>query len=62
MSWAWMPWMLFIFIALFTFQYSMIISLEEEQLKKIFGQHYEGYLASVPRLIPRIFPFEKKIR
>ena len=32
MSWAFMPWMIFIFIALFSMQYSAIVSLEENYL------------------------------
>ncbi len=60
MSWAWMPWMLFLFIALFGWQYWSIISLEEEHLQQRFGQTYTEYLANVPRFLPRLTPFRKQ--
>ena len=41
----------------FTFQYMMIISLEEETLKKLFGDEYISYMENVPRLFPRITPW-----
>ena len=41
----------------FTFQYMMIISLEEETLKKLFGNEYIAYIENVPRLFPRITPW-----
>ncbi|MBI1807470.1 MAG: isoprenylcysteine carboxylmethyltransferase family protein [Ignavibacteria bacterium] len=36
----------------FLFQYSMIVSLEEEYLLKAFGNEYVKYCQSVPRFIP----------
>lgn len=60
MSNAWMPWMLFVFIALFAWQYSMIISLEEEHLQQRFGEVYTSYLKHVPRFLPRLTPFQKQ--
>jgi protein-S-isoprenylcysteine O-methyltransferase Ste14 len=57
MAWAWMPWMLFIFIGLFGVQYSLIVSLEEERLRQHFGPIYEKYLQAVPRFIPRLQPY-----
>ncbi|NUO80052.1 isoprenylcysteine carboxylmethyltransferase family protein [candidate division KSB1 bacterium] len=60
MSWAWMPWMLFLFIALFGWQYWSIISLEEEHLQQRFGQAYTEYLRDVPRFLPRLTPFRKQ--
>ncbi len=60
MSNAWMPWMLFVFIALFAWQYSMIISLEEEHLQQRFGEVYTNYLKNVPRFLPRLTPFQKQ--
>ena len=41
----------------FTFQYMMIISLEEETLKKLFGDEYIFYMENVPRLFPRVTPW-----
>ena len=32
----------------------MIISLEEETLKKLFGDEYISYMENVPRLFPKI--------
>ena len=49
--------LLFIVFAFFTLQYSMIISLEEETLVKLFGNEYQLYRESVPRLFPRISPW-----
>ena len=48
---------LLIVFAFFTFQYSMIISLEEETLISLFGDGYEKYRVNVPRLFPRIYPW-----
>ena len=41
----------------FTFQYGMIISLEEETLKKLFGNEYISYMENVPRLFPKFIPW-----
>ena len=41
----------------FTFQYFMIISLEEETLMKLFGNEYQLYRESVPKLFPRLSPW-----
>ena len=51
----WPP--LFIVFFFFMLQYSMIISLEEETLVKLFGNEYQLYRESVPRLFPRISPW-----
>ncbi len=59
MSWAWMPWMLLIFLVMFALQYSMIVSLEEEELQKRFGDEYRAYCEQVPRWIPRLTPFRE---
>lgn len=56
-AWPWMPWMLLITIMLFIFQYSLIISLEEEYMSKKFPQLYQQYLSNVPRIIPRLSKF-----
>ena len=53
MAWAWMPYMLVIFLAAFGVQYGLIVSLEEESLRKTFGAQYDAYLAAVPRFLPR---------
>ena len=41
----------------FTFQYSMIISLEEQKLSELFGDQYTTYCKKVPRLFPRPIPW-----
>ena len=50
-------------IAYFVFQYSLIISLEEEKLSILFGESYLHYKYNVPRLLPLIKPYanESKI-
>ena len=48
---------LFIVLSFFTIQYSMIISLEEETLTKLFGNQYKEYCKNVPRIIPRFKPW-----
>ena len=57
MAWAWMPWLLLIYLALFSLQYQMIVTLEEEHLRQRFGKIYAAYLAQVPRFLPRLTPF-----
>ena len=54
--------LLAIVIFYFIFQYSMIISLEEEKLSIIFGQEYTEYKNSVPRIIPLIKPWERRLK
>ena len=49
--------LLFIVFVFFTLQYTMIISLEEETLVKLFGNEYQLYRESVPKLFPRISPW-----
>ncbi|MEJ2050703.1 MAG: isoprenylcysteine carboxylmethyltransferase family protein [Calditrichota bacterium] len=55
----WMWEMLVVAIVFFTFQYSLIISLEEDKLHELFGEAYAGYSAHVPRIIPRLTPWRK---
>lgn len=51
-------WELFILVFFFfTFQYFMIISLEEETLVGLFGDDYDTYRKNVPKLFPRITPW-----
>ena len=54
MSWAWMPWMVLIFILLFGIQYSFIVRHEEEYLSKKFDEEYTHYTQYVHRWIPRL--------
>lgn len=57
MTWALMPWLLIVYLVLFFFQYSAIISLEEDFLKKKFSDQYAEYMRNVPRIIPRLTPW-----
>ena len=52
--------LLAVVILYFTFQYSMIISLEEEKLSSVFGQDYSKYKNNVPRIIPLVIPWDSK--
>lgn len=52
MAWAWMPYMLGVFILAFGVQYALIVSLEEEHLQNTFGETYSRYRAHVPRFLP----------
>jgi protein-S-isoprenylcysteine O-methyltransferase Ste14 len=49
MAWAWMPWMALVFVLLFWLQYTSIVNLEEEFLRRRFGEAYTAYCARVPR-------------
>jgi len=52
-------WEMFLFVFIFfTFQYGMIISLEEETLVNLFGEDYYNYKNNVPRLFPRLQPWK----
>jgi protein-S-isoprenylcysteine O-methyltransferase Ste14 len=53
--------MLLIVFAYFSFQYSMIISLEEETLVDLFGGEYELYRKNVPRLFPILPPWHNQV-
>lgn len=58
-AWAWMPWMLVLFLTAFGLQYRLIVSLEEEELERIFGEEYRNYALHVPRFFPRRFPYQE---
>jgi protein-S-isoprenylcysteine O-methyltransferase Ste14 len=51
------PWLVLIALAYFSFQYVMIVSLEEEFLEKEFGEQYLEYKRNVPRFLPRLNPY-----
>jgi protein-S-isoprenylcysteine O-methyltransferase Ste14 len=42
----------------FFFQYTMIVSLEEEALVRLFGQEYITYVGMVPRFVPTFKKFQ----
>ncbi len=54
MSMALFPYLQIVALIFFYWQYHVIISEEEEYLKKTFGEKYEDYKSNVPRLIPRL--------
>lgn len=58
MSQALWPWLPLVALLWFIFQYSMIVSREEEFLRKEFGDAYAEYVANVPRFFPRLQPWE----
>ncbi len=54
MSWAAFPLLPIITLSYFIFQYTLIVSLEEEHLTKTYGAEYQRYLKSVPKFIPSL--------
>ena len=53
MSWALFPWLLLVAVAWFYVQYYLIVTQEEEYLRKQFGKAYEEYESAVGRFFPR---------
>ena len=53
MAWAWMPYLLLVYLVLFAFQYSAIVSLEESFLKEKFGRRFLEYMDAVPCWLPQ---------
>ncbi len=51
MSNAVFPWLTLAALIYFYWQYSLIVSLEEEHLSQKFGEEYQRYTASVPRFL-----------
>ena len=52
-------WELFTLVGLyFIIQYYFIISLEEETLRLKFKDQYKTYTENVPKLLPRLTPWE----
>lgn len=49
--------LLLITVLFFSLQYGLIINLEEETLRSLFGEQYEDYAKAVPRLVPRATPW-----
>jgi len=50
--------MLCITLIFFIIQYSLIVSLEQETLNKMFGKEYVAYCKNVPALLPRLTPWK----
>jgi protein-S-isoprenylcysteine O-methyltransferase Ste14 len=59
---AWLPYLLWITIFYFVIQYLIIISFEEENLQEIFGEEYDLYKQSVPKLLPRLSPYPERTK
>lgn len=55
----WMWQLVIVAIAFFFWQYSQIITLEEDTLDQLFGDDYEEYKAHVPRFIPQLKPWRR---
>ncbi len=58
MSLALFPYLQIIALLFFIFQYSLIVSEEEEYLKRTYGEQYKKYFSSVPRFLPRLTPYK----
>ena len=52
-----LPWLIVLTAAWFIFQYTMIVSREEEYLAHAFPAEYAGYRANVRRFLPRLTPY-----
>ncbi len=48
------PWLPVVAFVYFTFQYGMIIMLEENSLQELFGEEYRVYCKRVPRFFPKL--------
>lgn len=58
MSLALFPYLQIIALLFFLFQYSLIVSEEEDYLKRTYGEQYKKYSSSVPRFLPRFTPYK----
>ena len=54
----WMWHLVATIIVFFIIQYYFIISLEEETLKLKFGEEYKSYIENVPKLFPKLIPWD----
>lgn len=54
---ALVPWLPLAALVYFAFQYYMIVTLEEEFLRKEFSEQFQEYVKNVPRFVPRISPY-----
>jgi len=55
----WVVYLTIIALVYFFIQYASIISLEETKLTELFGNEYRKYIENVPRLLPRLRPWQK---
>ncbi len=56
------PWMLVPYVGVFIFLYVSIVPAEEEMLTRQFAQEYQRYRENVPRIVPRIQPWQEGSR
>lgn len=61
MSNALMPWLPWAALIYFFFQYSLIVSLEEEYLVRTFKADFTQYCESVPRFVPSLKKYDAGI-
>lgn len=54
MSWAGFPYLQFVTLVYFIFQYTMIVNLEEEHLIQKYGEEYRRYKSAVPKFFPTL--------
>jgi len=59
---GWLPHLLFLVIFFFSFQYILIVKLEEKKLSELFGEEYKRYIELVPRFIPRLSPYPDRTK
>lgn len=52
------PWLVLVAAVYFFFQYTMLVSLEEEFLEKTFGVTFAEYKQHVPRFVPRLISYK----
>lgn len=54
-------WVLPVFLGSFILLYGSIIRAEEDFLEGKFGEAYREYTRSVPRFVPRLFPYPRRM-
>jgi protein-S-isoprenylcysteine O-methyltransferase Ste14 len=59
---AFFPWLIMVALLWFIFQYSQIVTLEEEFLEKEFGALYLEFKRNVPRFFPRLTAYRNPIQ
>jgi protein-S-isoprenylcysteine O-methyltransferase Ste14 len=59
---GWLPYLMWLVIFYFSFQYMLIIRLEEAKLLELFGDDYEHYKDAVPSYFPRLSPYPGRTR
>jgi protein-S-isoprenylcysteine O-methyltransferase Ste14 len=60
LSGVWFPYLVILVFLTFYFQYTFIISHEEEKLEELFKESYTEYKKYVPRFIPKLVAYKNK--